>query len=115
MLQNLRYFTNKTITEGDIYEISTAIPHSVIKQIWNINTFTDINKMAAYIKSNCLNVHDIFVKLSLEIIQSVLPERTKAHLCFEIGQAEQKLLDGANEHIQMLYVLTQLVSSKLNV
>lgn len=115
ILQKLRYMLKykNTITSKDVYDISGYIHPEYIQPIWElcldkncnvkkiINEVEKINKMAIPITS-------ILETLQYLVINSNIEDDKKSKICLHISFSEKRLIDGANEQIQILSILSYI-------
>lgn len=109
ILQYIRYINKiKPIIQlKDIKYIDTNIEDNIIIKIINICKNGDINLMnncAIDIKRNVYSINELLNKLMLNIMISKLTPKQKADIILEISNVENKILDGADEYLQILNI-----------
>jgi replication factor C subunit 2/4 len=115
-LQSLKYiYDYKTIqhmsvTLEDIYETTNYIRPNIIENIWHELSRPDTNiltvqRIASDIIKQCFPLNIVLDKLINIIIRDkLLPDKIKGQIAQIISDTEKKLLDGANEYIQIFNV-----------
>lgn len=123
-LQNLKYIYNykKKVTIDDVYDITSYVPVCIIKPLWDnlTNTkialdtvMTDVNKL----RSNGYPVTSIMEQLQEFVVYSKLDDRKKSLICIQLGNTEKRLLDGADEYIQLVNICSYIhgiINNKIN-
>jgi replication factor C subunit 2/4 len=98
------------ITDIDIYEVAGVIPQKLLISVLDMCQSKDAKKLSKVIdKTKMLfcsgyPVHGIFEKTVKLIVDANLTDEQKSKICMQIANAEKKLLDGADEYLQMLDV-----------
>ncbi|AYV78232.1 MAG: replication factor C small subunit [Edafosvirus sp.] len=116
-LQNLKYIHNyqKKITVNDVFEVANYMPDSILDNIWEsciLSPIKDINAIVQItdkIKAQGYPIHNILEQLiNLTINEKKLNDKKKSLICMKIANTEKKLIEGANEYIQLLNVLSYI-------
>jgi replication factor C subunit 2/4 len=114
LLQNVRYIDNSKITVNDIIEISGEIPEQVINEIQNVciinkSSCKDIMILTKKIHLDGHCITNIIRSINLMVIYNkLLSDKQKSLLCYNIATVEKRLIDGADEYLQLLYVLSNI-------
>lgn len=111
LLQNLNY-QNKKIAINDVLEIANMIPPEKLNEIINVCT-TGNKKDVIRVKNKTNELissgYPVNVLLSQLINQIItcekLTDTMKATICYHISKTEKRLVDGADEYLQLLSVL----------
>lgn len=119
VLQNLNYH-NKKISINDVLEISNVIPPEKIKNIIKIctgkNSVLIIKKKADEIISSGYPINITLSELVKYIVSyDKFTEEMKGNICFHIAKTEKRLVDGADEYLQLLSVLMCIKSTYLGI
>jgi len=125
LLQNIGYVEKHSeITVNDILEISGNIPQSIIDKIndtciLNKNSkCVDIVELAKNINLDGYSISNILLTLNVFIINNTtLSDICKSKICLHIAKTEKRLVDGADEYLQLLSVLSciKMISSNENI
>lgn len=122
-LQNLKYISggddlniseNIEITKEDIYIVTNHFDKTYIEPIWNLcfNKSTTINILINNV--NKINAEGYPITVILDVIlelclkNTFLNEQQKGNVLLHLGSTERKLIDGANEYIQLLNIFTHV-------
>ena len=114
-LQNIKYIYNfkKDLKVEDVYEFTNYIQKSFITNIWKecLNSkSTDVEDMihlADCIRHSGFSVHMLLEKFSVVIINDdKISDKKKSLICIKLGAVEKKLIECADEYIQLLNMLT---------
>lgn len=115
ILQNLQYIQKykSNITENDVYNMTGNVNPEYVKSIWDLclNKKTNINiiiETVNKIKLDAVSINSILENLQLIIVNSDLDDIIKSKLCIFIASTEKCLMDGANEHIQLLNIFSYI-------
>lgn len=114
-LQNLKYVYNhkKKVTVDDVYDITSYVPMYKIKPLWDNLTnkkikldtiMDDINKY----RSNGFPVTSIMEQLQELVVYDKIDDKKKSLICIQLGNTEKRLLDGADEYIQLVNVCSYI-------
>jgi replication factor C subunit 2/4 len=114
-LQNLKYVYNykKEVSKEDLYNITSYVPLYRIKPLWdklimkkkNLEVILeDIDKFRA----NGYPVTSIMEQLQELIVNDKMSDMKKAQLCIQLGNTEKRLIDGADEYIQLINVCSYI-------
>ena len=110
-LQYLKYFTSYKgrICQDDIINIMGGIKKTKLTSLWNkckTGNVNDMRKITSIIKNrNGWNIHVLILHLKDCLINSELNDSKKAKISIELAKSEKRILEGANEYIQILNVL----------
>jgi replication factor C subunit 2/4 len=117
ILQNCKYVlkmkNNLTIEDCDILTGSTSIKE--LEYIWNkimeANIY-EINTLVKNVINNGININDLLKFLKNKILSSKLCDSNKSKLIIEILNINTKLLEKADEYLQLLYLFSFIMSVK---
>jgi replication factor C subunit 2/4 len=127
MLQNLKYIYKykKKIDYKDIYEIGNYIPEDYLKDIWNnillnkkITLMEGILDISNDIRNNGYPINNLLIQLSeLLIKEKKLNDTQKSRISYFFGNMERVIIEGGNEYIQLIYILSFIkgISLKLDI
>ncbi|MBA42927.1 MAG: replication factor C small subunit [Magnetococcales bacterium] len=117
-LQNLGYtytFDKKDITANDVYESANYIKKDISEYIWNVciknksTTSTDILNLTKKIKQYGYPIHNILNTLIKKVIITTdLNDKQKSLISKDFSDTEKKLIDGADEYLQLLNIFSSL-------
>lgn len=121
ILQNLNYH-NKKITVNDVLEIANIIPPEKLSEIINVCT-TGKKKDVIRVKNKTDELissgYPVNVTLSQLVTYIVscdkLTDKMKTVICYHIAKTEKRLVDGADEYLQLLSVLMCIKSAFLGI
>lgn len=108
----------KKVTEKSVYEVSAAAKPEEVRQMLEFaiaGKFEEArNKLQALLIDRGLAGEDVLDQVHKEIFNLKLPERTKVELVDKVGEFSFRLVQGANERIQLEAMLAHfsLVESK---
>ena len=106
-LQNIKYI-NKNLNIDDMLGITNNI---ILEDIWKkiIKTNTkEILLITHNIKNKCINLNDLLLFLHNKILESKLKDTEKSKLLITITNTETKLVEGGDEFLNILYLLSQI-------
>lgn len=116
LLQNIKYYQqiNGPVTSDSLDELRGTIPlRKIKKKIKKINDYSKAEKFAKKIICLGYSAHNIIDSLGLSVLQSdEFDEKNKSVIFFAIADAEKKLLDGADEYVQLMIVLMTIYKNK---
>jgi replication factor C subunit 2/4 len=129
ILQNLKYINNnnKQITKDDIYLIAGCVSQSVLdkivdtcinvkKNIKHITNVSDVLKLTKEIRTFGYPIQNIIEQINKLIINNDdLDDKQKSHICLHFAITEKRLIDGADEYLQLLSMLMCIKSIVLHV
>lgn len=111
-LQNLKYKLKlkTTLVENDVYEITNMLPSDKADDIWNKCIFGDDNIENIIDATNKLKqfgypINSILEQFKNKIVDSDIPDDKKGLISIQIAITERRLIEGADEHIQLLNVI----------
>jgi len=110
MLLQKSMYLKKEITVDDIYYLANYIPAQLMSSI-HATCFTDTNtskilELCKEIKQKAYPINNILLELNKLIINDTsITDKQKALMIITMSDIERKLIDGANEYIQMTYLL----------
>lgn len=108
-LQNLNYL-GKKIQSGDVFQIANMISYSKLSNVINIcvDNHLDIQKLRFITNKLIKCGYPINVTLQqltdMIVKNEKLTEFMKAQICYHIAMTEKRLIDGADEYLQMLSI-----------
>lgn len=117
LLQNLKYTQNiqGKITTNDVMTMSGYIDDELLENITKVCIIKKgiptehVVTLAKHIKSLGYPIHTTLKQLQMLIITSqLLTDKMKADISFQLAIAEKRLIDGANEYLQLLSVLMNI-------
>lgn len=104
---------SKTITEETIYKISSRARPKEIREMVDAaygGKFLDARKMLMDLSTQYgLSGSDIIRQIYREVVNLEIPEKKKVVLVDRIGEYDFRLVEGANEHIQIEALLAQIM------
>lgn len=116
-LQNLKYVYDKTgkLTVDDVYDITGFVPYDMVTNIFNkcidknttvVEIYNDVNDM--YKKGYTVySILDTLTKLIIEC--NKLNDKQKGQISFNMSSIEKRLIDGASEFVQIIYIFTDIL------
>lgn len=117
-LQRVKYIYNKkNITIEEVYKYINYIPKSLIMNIWNKCTIInnkntgvkDMIILADFIKHSGYSIRSVLEQLrSVIIYDNKISEKNKSLIFIKLGAVEKKLIECADEYIQLLNILTYI-------
>lgn len=116
-LQYMKYIYDyqKSISVKDIYETTNYLPMQIIKDIWyrtienKTSTIIDIKKEALFLKQKGYSVNTIMEFLNRMVIScDKLNDQQKSLITLNTAKSEKRLIDGADEYIQLFNVLAYI-------
>lgn len=116
LLHYLKYMerVRDKITDADVYYITGNVDDETVEMIWksimndNINTLRDT---ASIIHRKAFPVQNILDKLRIRILKDKMSDDKKSVIMWELCKSEERLLDGADEYLQILYLLMMIQST----
>lgn len=119
LLQNLNYL-NKKIVSNDVFTLANIVPPAKIQQIINIcsNIKSTSNKLKNLVDEFTMNGYPLNILLS-QLVDSVakstiLTDKQKSCICYHISTTEKRLIDGADEYLQLFSVFMCINSAVLS-
>ena len=121
LLQNLNY-QNKRITIHEVFQIANMVPTNKLADIVD-SCICNKNKKTIDIrnKTNELITHGYPINVLLsQLVEYIincdkLTDKMKAIICYHISTTEKRLVDGADEYLQLLSVFMCINSSYLEI
>jgi len=115
LLQNLKYI-DKNITIDDVYELSNMVREETIDEIMktciskiNDNSTKEILNLSNDIYKSGYPLNILLCQLTKEIIKTkLLTDKMKSEICYHISITEKRLIDGADEYLQIMSVLMNI-------
>lgn len=121
LLQNLKY-NKKNISLNDVYELSGRIPDNILVQINNIcilNKTLNLNQVVEYtklIQTYGYPIHNTLDQINAMVNDSInITDSMKAIINIHLAKTEKRLIDGADEYLQLLSVLMCIKCVVLNL
>ncbi|KAJ3320668.1 hypothetical protein HDV06_005076 [Boothiomyces sp. JEL0866] len=107
MLQTAKQlFKSNRVTQDDIYELTGMIPNSVLNPLvtkWQEGNFDEISEALKAILQEGYSGLQIISQLHKEITEGIMFSKVeKQKLAVALGKVERKIVDGADEHLQLL-------------
>lgn len=111
ILQNCKYILKlkHELTEDDCYDLTGAANNTELEYIWNIiiqKNILLINDLVNYIITKSININDVLLYLNNKILSLKIKDSVKSKLLLEILNTDTKLLEKADEYLQLLYLLS---------
>ena len=104
---------SKKITEDVVYKISSRARPKEIREMVDAayaGRFLDARKMLLNLSTQYgLSGSDIILQIYREIVNLEIPEKKKVMLVDKVGEYDFRLVEGANEHIQIEALLAQIM------
>ena len=116
-LQYIKYIYDdqKMISVQDIYETTNYLPINVIQGVWtrcienNNTSIKDIRRETVFLKQKGYSINAILNKLNILMIENdKLNDNQKSLIALHLANIEKKLIDGAEEYIQLLSALAYI-------
>jgi len=117
ILQSIKYIYDykKKITLEDVYDAINYLPPQVIINLWdNIITqntclISDVKAHVIELKQKGYSLNTFLDKLAQYIIKNnILTNKQKSIIAIMISKTEKRLLNGADEYIQLLNVISSI-------
>lgn len=114
ILQNCKYILKmkKEMTVEDCDNLTGTTSINDLENIWNKlknSTIYDMNTFTKSILYNGVNLNDLLKFLKNKIIQSKINDNSKSKLLFELLNVNVKLMEKADEYLQLVYLFTQIL------
>ncbi len=117
ILQNCKYIikmkNNITVDDCDLLTGTTG--KQILENIWinimNANIY-EINTITKNVINTGVNINDLLKFLKNKIVNSNMSNQNKSKLIMEILNVNTKLLEKADEYLQILYLFTLIIMSK---
>jgi replication factor C subunit 2/4 len=121
LLQNLSY-QNEKITTNNVLEMANMIPTNILNNIVGIcinNKNTKTEDIRNKVNELIMAGFPVNVLLS-QLIDSIianekLTDKMKSMICYHIALTEKRLVDGADEYLQLLSVFMCVKSAYLKI
>ena len=111
LLQNLKY-SKVSINVTEVFDMSGHVPIKIINMIKKVcidsksSNLKNIIKLAKYIHLNGFPTNCVMGEINKLIINDAsLTDVMKAKICIHLSKTEKRLIDGADEYLQLLSVL----------
>lgn len=116
ILQNLQYYykIDKNITKDHVYQISGYVPYNEAKKylkncIKKDTKISDIYEIAHELKCKAYPLTSIMEQINNFILKNdKIDDRNKSLIAIELSMTEKRLLDGADEFLQLFNILTYI-------
>jgi replication factor C subunit 2/4 len=122
LLQNLKYITAPTITKEIIFEVSGYLTDELVMSIESCcisgqnSNLNELTTLVNNITSLSYPIQNILYQISnLIIYNKLLNDGQKANISLHIAKTEKRIIDGANEYIQLMSLLMYIKSINLNL
>jgi len=117
ILQNCKYIIKmkNTLTVEDCDNLTGTTSHKDLEMIWNKLQVINIYDMTVFTRTvlnNGTNINDLLKHLNKKIISSKMSEDNKAMLISEILTISTRLMEKADEYLQLLYLFTLIMTKK---
>jgi replication factor C subunit 2/4 len=100
------------LVSDDVYETTNILPQHEIENIWNLciaNVDADMSSIISLtnkLKEFGYPISNILEQLKSKVTTSVkLSDTKKSLIVIQIGVTERRLIEGADEHIQLLNII----------
>jgi len=110
LLQNLNYL-GKKIDCDDVFTLANIVPPSKIQKIINVcsNIKSTSTKLKNLVDEFAMNGYPLNILIS-QLVDSIakstiLNDKQKSYICYHISITEKRLVDGADEYLQLFSVL----------
>lgn len=112
LLQNLKYIGSEKIVVNNVLEIAGIVPEYImnrIRKVCILDKSNDVKKiihLTRHIKSEGYSIDSIFNQLNYMVInEESLTDKMKAKITFHFSKTEKRLIEGADEYLQLLSIL----------
>ena len=117
ILQNSKYIMKikNNITPEDYDDLTGTTNIKYLEEIWNniINSnIYEINTLTKSILNNGVNINNLLIFLKNKILESKISDDNKSTLIIEILNINTKLLEKANEYLQLVYLFSLISITK---
>ena len=93
-----------------VIEVAGIVPPSMIEQIWKAcqcNNFQRIQDVATIVIQQGYSVDQVFYQISPLVTASAdINDLQKAKISIRLAEADKKLVDGADEYLQLMDILS---------
>lgn len=120
LLQNLKYL-NKSVQINDIYTVANMVDISLLQKVIEkcvmdkTENILEITKMANFFRMTGYPLNSILRQINQLIINDkTFTDNMKSLVCIHISNTEKRLLDGADEYLQLLSVFMCIKSISLD-
>jgi replication factor C subunit 2/4 len=113
ILQNTKYlykYKNK-IKLDDLNELVGSSKIEDLEYIWNEiikNSISNLLKVTQFIKNQSINISELLIFIKDKIINYDIKDNIKSNLVQIIANTEGKILERADEYINILYLLSEI-------
>ena len=117
ILQNCKYITDHEITINDCDEITAITNDKTLKQIYDkilSSNIYELYDIANDVINSNINLHNLLKFIKDNIIISKISETNKSKIIIEILNIECKLMDKADEFLQILFLFSLISSTMMN-
>lgn len=117
ILQNCKYIikNDNNIIIEDIDNLTGVTNIKKLEKIWNdiLNSnIYEVNNITKYIIHNGININNLLIFLKNKILNSNMSNQNKSKLILEILNINTKLLEKADEYLQLLYLFSLIITVK---
>lgn len=117
ILQNCKYILKmkSTITIEDCDNLTGTTPIIELDKLWynlNNSTIYDIDRITKNVLYEGINLNDLLKYLKNKIINSNINDSNKSKIITDILNINTKLMEKANEYLQLLYLFSSIVVCK---
>jgi len=117
ILQNSKYIMKikNNITPEDYDDLTGTTNIKYLEEIWNniINSnIYEINTLTKSVLNNGVNINNLLIFLKNKILESKISDDNKSTLIIEILNINTKLLEKANEYLQLVYLFSLISITK---
>ncbi len=121
LLQNLKYCKDD-ININNVFDIAGYVPTDVVAMIKKVcidSKSTDLTKVVELTQSlycSGFPINCILGEINKLLINStVLKDEAKSNICLHIAKTERRLIDGADEYLQLLSIFTCIRNTILEI
>lgn len=117
ILQNTKYIIKmkKNITPEDYDDLTGITNIKYLEEIWNNiikSNIYEINTLTKSVLNNGVNINNLLIFLKNKILESKISDENKSNLIIEILNINTKLLEKANEYLQLVYLFSLISTTK---
>jgi len=120
LLQNLNYL-NKNIDVSDVYEIANMVPIAKMDDIIYRCVDNSIDTLSIRNLANDFNMNGYPISIILtQLVECIvknknIDDKMKSRICLHISNTEKRLIDGADEYLQLLSIFMCIKSTVIDI